>query len=104
MSQEEAKTMHQYKPNPKYKLNTDAYRSIEGMGFSCLDVLKTFGEEVWENNNELSDVYSLNETVDAFIELMINQSRRLMTLNELNKLAKDEALTSSDSGNSLNIT
>ena len=63
-------------------LNPDAYLAIQDMGFNVIDVLRIFGEEVWENNNELSEVYSLPETTDAFIELMLNQSRRILTIHD----------------------
>ena len=53
------------------------------MGFDVIEVLQIFGEEAWENNNELNEFYSLPDTIDAFVELMLNQSRHAKTMKEL---------------------
>ena len=69
--------------NLQRSINEDACDDIYCMGFHVIEVLQIFGEEVWENNNELNEFYSLPDTIDAFVELMLNQSRHAKTMKEL---------------------
>jgi hypothetical protein len=56
------------------KINQDAYDAIDNLGFEILDVLQTFGEEVWENNNELSENFDCQDVATAFIQYILDQS------------------------------
>jgi hypothetical protein len=58
--------------NIQRSINEDAYDTIFDMGFDLIEVLQIFGKEAWENNNELNESYSLPDTIDAFVELMLN--------------------------------
>lgn len=69
--------------NIQRSINEDAYDDIYCMGFHVIEVLQIFGEEVWQNNSELNESYTLADTVDAFVELMLNQSRHAKTMKEL---------------------
>jgi hypothetical protein len=71
-------------------LNEDAYDAINGMGFSVIDVLQLFGQEVWESNNELRFAFGCMETIDAFVELMLNQSRRARTMKEIAESSEEK--------------
>ena len=54
-------------------VNEDLYETLISLDFSIHEILQTFGEEVWENNNELFDQYEQKETSDAFVQIMLQQ-------------------------------
>lgn len=68
------------------RINTAAYEAIEEMRFELIDVLKIFGEEVWENNSELNQSFSLREVIDAFTHLMLEQTRQRANPNQFEAL------------------
>jgi hypothetical protein len=59
----------------KLKVNTEAYERLEEFRFGVIEVLSIFGEEVWENNNELKDRFTAREVRDAFMLLMLEETR-----------------------------
>ena len=59
----------------KLKVNTEAYEALERMKFGIIEILSVFGEEVWENNNELNELFTAREVRDAFLHLMLEETR-----------------------------
>ena len=68
------------------QINTAAYEAIEEMRFELIDVLQSFGEEVWENNSELSQSFTAREVIDAFTHLMLEQTRHRANPNRFEVL------------------
>lgn len=68
------------------RINTTAYEAIEEMRFELIDVLQILGEEVWENNSELTQSFTAREVIDAFTHLMLEQTRQRANPNQFEAL------------------
>ena len=81
-------TMNKPTTNKKtqIRINTAAYEAIEEMRFELIDVLQSFGEEVWENNSELNQSFTAREVIDAFTHLMVQQTPQRANPNQFEAL------------------
>jgi hypothetical protein len=68
------------------RINSDACEAIQDIRFELMNVLQIFGEEVWENNSELSQSSTAREVIDAFTHLMLEQTRQRANPNRFEVL------------------
>jgi len=56
------------------EINQNAYDAIDELRFDIIDVLQTFGTEVWYNNSELNENFECQDVATAFIQYILDQS------------------------------